>query len=66
MKVSTAMRMKKKGAKRGEEKERKKRTKRRLPKEDVRDLFLWKPVQFLVKGEIWRVVVTSFLGRPLG
>ena len=55
-------RMKKKGVKRGREKRRKKRTKRELLEEYVRVLFLWKPLTFLVKGEIWRVVVI-FLGK---
>ena len=47
---------KKKRAKRGKGKRRKKRTKWRLVKEDVRVVFLWKPLKSSVKGEIWRVV----------
>ena len=34
-------------------------------KEDVRDVFLWRPLKSLVKGETWRVFVT-FRGRSLG
>ena len=51
---------------RGEKRRRegeKKRTTRGLLKEDVAVLLLWNPLQFLVKGEIWRVVVI-FLGTP--
>ena len=43
--------------KRGKERRRKKRTKRRQSKEDVRVVFLWMPLKFLVKEEIRRVVV---------
>ena len=49
--------MKKKKVNRGKEKRRKKRTKRRRSKEDVRVVFLWRPLKSLVKGETWRVVV---------
>ena len=41
---------------------RKKRTKRRLLTENVKVLLLWMPLTFLVKGEIWRVMVI-FLGE---
>ena len=56
---------KKKGVKRGEEKGRMKRTKRGLLKEDVKVLFLWKPMNFLSRvksGELW----WSFFGGPRG
>ena len=56
--------MKKKGVKRGKENVRQKRSKRGLFKEDVRVVFQRKPFKFLVKGEIWRVVVI-FLGKTL-
>ena len=56
-------RMKKKGVKRGKEKRRKRRAERRLLK-GVRVVFPRKPFKFLVKGEIWRVVVI-FLGKTL-
>ena len=48
--------------KRGKEKRRKESTKRGRSKEDVRVVFLLKPLKFLVKGEFWRVVVIC-LGR---
>ena len=51
-------------AKRGEEKRRKKITKRRLLKEDVRVLCLWRPLKFLVKGEIWRVTRIFLVKTP--
>ena len=50
--------------KRGKEKWRKNRTKRGLLKEDVWVLFLWKPFNFLVKWQIWKVVVI-FPGKTL-
>ena len=53
---------KKKKVKRGKERRRKKRMKRRRLKEDVRVLFLWKPLKFLVKREMWRVA-EMFLGK---
>ena len=55
----------KKEEERGEKRKReeeKKRTRRGRSKEDVRVLFRWRPLKFLVKGEIWRVVVI-FLGK---
>ena len=45
-------RTKKKKVKRGKEKRSKNRTKRRQSKEDVRVVFLWRPLTFFVKGEI--------------
>ena len=53
------------GVKRGEEKGRKKRMERRVLKEDVTVLFLWRLLKSSVKGQIWRVVVV-FLEGPLG
>ena len=50
-------------AKRGEEKGRNKRTKPGMLKEDVTVLLLWRPSDFFVKWEIWRVAVI-FLGKP--
>ena len=50
---------------REERKARTGRAKQGLVKEDVRILFLWKPLKFLTKGEIWRVA-EMFLERPLG
>ena len=47
--------------KRGEEKRRKKRTKRRVLKDDVSVLFLWRRLISSVKVETWRAVVV-FLG----
>ena len=44
------MTMEKKGAKRGEEKRRKKRTKRGLLKEDVRVFVLWKSLKIFSQG----------------
>ena len=52
----------KKRVKRGKEKRRKKRTKRGRLKENVRVLFLWKPLKFLIKAEIRRVA-EMFLGN---
>ena len=46
----------------GKKRRRKRRTQRGVLKEDVSVLFLWRPLKFLVRGEIWRVVVI-FLGE---
>ena len=43
---------------------RKKRTRRDVLKGDVMIPFLWGPLTFSVKGEIWRVLV-GFRGRTL-
>ena len=59
-----ALRMKKKGERRGKGKSRKKRTKRRVLKEDVTVCFRWRPLKSSVKGETWRVAVV-FLGVDL-